>query len=103
MSEKLFYKTIDAESRETHLSMTGNNHKTWHVFTDDPYWIARLDKVAELVSEAKQGREYRLQANQVIIRVVPKKIVLSDEQREELRQRMLRVRESTRKKSREGA
>lgn len=84
----LFYKTIDNESRETHLNMIGVDHGTWYVFTDDPYWIRRLDKIGELVRETGQGREYKLQANQVIIRAIPKKAEMSDEQREASRERM---------------
>ena len=37
---------LTVAERETRLSMTGDDHGTWDVFTDDPFWIARLDKIA---------------------------------------------------------
>ena len=37
---------LTVAERETRLSMTGDDHGTWDVFTDDPFWISRLDKIA---------------------------------------------------------
>jgi hypothetical protein len=90
----LFYKTIDNDSRETHLNQSASDHNTWHIFTDDPYWIRRLDKVGELVRETGQGREYKLQGNQVIVRAIPKKRVLTDEQREAIGKRFKAARDA---------
>ena len=91
----MFYKTIDTESRETHLNMTGNEHGVWYVMSDDPYWIRRLDKVAEFVRETGQGREYKLKASQVTIRGERQKRELTDEQREIIRERFAKSRTVT--------
>jgi len=56
------------DERETCLSMTGDDHSTWVVFTDDPFWIRRLDKIATAYQELGEGRMYRLDAGQVSIR-----------------------------------
>lgn len=37
---------LTAAERETRFSMMGDEHGTWDVFTDDPMWIVRLDKIA---------------------------------------------------------
>ena len=37
---------LTVAERETRFSMMGDDHGTWDVFTDDPMWIARLDKIA---------------------------------------------------------
>jgi len=29
---------LQLEERETHFTMTGDNHTQWVIFTDDPYW-----------------------------------------------------------------
>jgi hypothetical protein len=70
------------EERETHLNMVGDDHGTWIVFSDDPYWMRRLDRIAEVVRVTGVGKEYRLDANQVIIKAKPKP--LSPERKEQL-------------------
>ena len=55
--------------RETHLNMTGDDHGTWDVFTDDPFWIARLDKIATAWKVNGEGRWYKLRSDQVVVRV----------------------------------
>jgi len=55
--------------RETHLNMTGDDHGTWDVFTDDPFWIARLDKIATAYKVNGEGRWYKLRSDQVVVRV----------------------------------
>lgn len=58
--------------RETCLNQTGDNHDEWFVFTDDPFWIRRLDKVAEVISIVGAGKKYRLDANQIAVKAKPK-------------------------------
>jgi hypothetical protein len=62
------------EERETHLNMTGDNHDVWVVFTDDPYWIRRLDKVATATRIVGEGKEYRLPAKQITLRARAREI-----------------------------
>jgi hypothetical protein len=52
--------------------MTGNDHSHFDVFTDDPFWIARLDKIAMAWKVNGEGRWYKIQANQVTIKAPPK-------------------------------
>ena len=60
---------LQPEERETHLNMTGDNHNEWEVFTDDPYWIRRLEKMGIApVKRVGFGFQYRLSADQVLIR-----------------------------------
>lgn len=80
--------SLSADERETHLSMTGDDHNTWWVYTDDPYWIRRLDKIAERIPGAVHGCYYELEKGQVTLR---KKRVISDAQRAKLRKRAQRL------------
>ena len=53
--------------RETCINMMGDDHTTWEVFSDDPYWIRRLDKITTAVATRGEGFIYRLPANQLSI------------------------------------
>jgi hypothetical protein len=75
------------EERETMFNMTGNNHNEWIVFSDDPYWMRRLDKVATVIRIVGKGKEYRLRAEQVVLRMGKKQ--LSEEQRVNLSKRFV--------------
>lgn len=56
------------EERETHLSMTADDRSIWLVFSDDPYWMRRLDAIAEFVRNVGEGKEYRLRSDQLTLR-----------------------------------
>jgi hypothetical protein len=58
--------------RETRLSMMGDDHGTWDVFTDDPFWIARLDKIATAWKVIGGARWYKIPARQVTFRAPAK-------------------------------
>ena len=60
---------LTVAERETRLSMTGDDHGTWDVFTDDTFWIARLDKIATAYKVNGEGRWYKLRSDQVVVRV----------------------------------
>jgi hypothetical protein len=82
---------LKPEEQETHFNMTGDNHNEWVVFTDDAFWIARLDKLVKAghVPEPRligAGKEYKLKANQVLVRPSPKQREYSAETAERLRQ-----------------
>jgi len=80
-----FTNNLSNEERETHLNMTGDNHKEWAVFTDDPFWIRRLDKIATGTLVGK-GKEYRLEIGQVTIRA--KRAPMSEAQKAALAARL---------------
>jgi hypothetical protein len=80
------------EERETHINMTGDNHDVWVVFTDDPYWIRKLDKVAQ-GKPVGNGKEYKLRADQVVIRSGKKQ--LSETHKAQLAIKMRSLRKST--------
>ena len=63
---------LTVAERETRLSMTGDDHGTWDVFPDDPFWISRLDKIATAWKVNGEGRWYKIPANQVTIKAPPK-------------------------------
>ena len=64
--------TLSAAERETRLSMMGDDHGTWNVFTDDPMWIDRLDKIATAYRVNAEGRWYKIPARQVTLRAPAK-------------------------------
>jgi hypothetical protein len=78
------------EERETHLNMMGDNHDVWVVFTDDPYWIRRFDKVATATRTVGEGKEYRLSVKQITLRAGTKK--LSNEEKERRAEHMRHIR-----------
>ena len=55
--------------RETRLVMMGDDHTQFDVQTDDPFWIARLDKIATAYRVNGEGRWYKLRADQVVVRI----------------------------------
>ena len=68
------------DERETHFCMTGDNHNEFLVFSDDPYWVRRLDKIAYGVPVGA-GKEYRLRADQILVRAGKPKREYTDSQR----------------------
>ncbi|MEZ4622079.1 MAG: hypothetical protein R2867_42135 [Caldilineaceae bacterium] len=77
---------MSASERETHLNMTGDDHRTWEVFTDDPFWQRRLEKFTAPWKIVGEGRHYRLNADQMLIRRGRRRV--SDETRQALQQRL---------------
>lgn len=63
--------------REVSCSQTAadrQDEKGFQVWTNDPYWLRRLDKIgAEVVSASQDGKTYRLDQTQVLFRKVPMK------------------------------
>ena len=60
---------LNPEERETIISMAGDDHDTWIVYTDDPYWQRRVERLGIQPFEVRgAGRKYRLHADQVLIR-----------------------------------
>lgn len=84
--------SLQNEERETSLSMMGDNHKVWEVFSDDPYWIARLDKIATAVETIGEGKRYLLDAGMISIK--RKRKPMSEEQRMRSSERLRNARKS---------
>jgi hypothetical protein len=60
---------LQPNERETCFNMTGDNHNEWIVFTDDPFWQRRLERLGIVpVKVVGAGRHYRLTDDQVLIR-----------------------------------
>lgn len=60
---------LNPEERETVISMAGDDHDTWIMYSDDPYWQRRIEKLGIQPFEARgAGRKYRLRAEHVLIR-----------------------------------
>lgn len=80
------------DHRETHLNMMAGDHGEWELFSDDPFWMRRLEKIGIKPSEkVGEGNIYKLRADQVLIRVG--KRAVSDEQRKKSAERMRLLRE----------
>lgn len=68
------------EEMETHLNMVAADRSRWEVFTDDPVWIGRLEKLGFVATRITGvGKEFVLSADQVVIRQGKRRI--SEEQR----------------------
>lgn len=59
---------LSPDERETNISMTGDNHDSWTVYSDDPYWQRRIEKLGVPFEVCGAGRRYRLTADQVLLR-----------------------------------
>ena len=46
---------LQPDERETHLNMTGDDHGTWLVYSDDVYWQRRFEKLGIEFVEVKGG------------------------------------------------
>ena len=76
---------LSNSERETHLNLVADDRGKWHVYSDDPVMIRRLDKISVAVKITPTGKYYELEKGQVSLR---KNRVLTDDQRTELRKRM---------------
>lgn len=75
------------DHRETHLNMMAHDHKTWELFSDDPYWIRRMEKLGiEPTEKVGEGFMYTLRSDQVLVR--KGKRTVSDRQRRVAAERM---------------
>ena len=60
--------TTNAE-RETHLNLAADDRSIWHVASNDPVMIARLQRIgADLVSVKGETVFFTLRADQVLLR-----------------------------------
>jgi len=63
---------LSRDEMETHISQTAEERSRgiWHVYTDDPYWIRRLDeRGGKLVKvERSGGRHYEIAHRQISLR-----------------------------------
>lgn len=66
---------LTLEEQETHLSMTGDDRKTWYIYSDDPVMQRRLEAAgAEMVKEEENGcggKSYIMPASRVKFRKPP--------------------------------
>ena len=83
---------LDPAERETHISMAGDDHSQWLVFSDDPYWQRRLDRIA-VGAPVGAGKMYTLRAEQVLLR--KGKRTVSDAQRAAMAEGAKFMRKST--------
>ena len=60
---------LTVAERETRLSMMGDDHAQWDVYTDDPMWIDRLDRITAAIRTQGEGKWYKLRADQVVVRI----------------------------------
>ena len=79
--------------RETHFNIMADDRSKVHVFSDDPVWIARLDKIATGVLSGT-GKKYELRIDQLHVRKGKK--TMSDAQKAQLSTRMAQLRQSQR-------
>ena len=68
---------LSNEERETHLNQSADDRKTWEMATDDPVWIARMEKLG-IAPDRTRGEThfYTIPDNQITVR---RKVVMSEE------------------------
>lgn len=86
---------LTLEERETCFNMAADNHGLWDVYTDDVYWIRRLDKIAKAWKiEYGGGKHYKLDASQITVRAKPKELSPEEKERRAAIMRRVRVENS---------
>lgn len=90
---------LSLEEREIHINQNADDRSVWSIYTDDPVWIKRLNKIVDKASEgsgvtreeAGIGFRYLMPVKYVAIRP-PRK--LSAEQKARLAQRLANSRKT---------
>ena len=68
---------LTKEDQETMITMDALDRSAWNVYTSDPVYITKLNKIAAAITTTDWGSTYKLNARQVLLRNVPKKKRLS--------------------------
>lgn len=76
---------LAADEMETHFNQCADDRSKWECTTEDPVWIARLDKIAEGVPVG-WGKRYILRDDQVLVRTGKRQ--LSPEAKQRMTQRL---------------
>lgn len=78
---------LPKEERETVISIDASNRETCIVYSSDPVYQRKLEKIgAEIIHMDDWGKHYRLPANQVSLRKARKP--LTEEQKEAAAERL---------------
>ena len=81
------------EERETHINQTANDRSKWIIYTDDPVWINRLDKMLgnDEVTRTANGIGFLYVVPVSYVRVKPPR-KLSEEHKAKLREQLAKRR-----------
>lgn len=79
--------------RETHFNITADDRSSVEAFSDDPVWMARLDKIAAGIPHGG-GKKYKLHIDQLVVRKGKK--TMSEAQRVQIAERMRQLRQNQR-------
>lgn len=75
--------------RETHFNIMADDRSKVYVFSDDPVWMQRLDRIATGAAHGS-GKKYELRIDQLVVRKGKKQV--SEAQRAQLSARMRSMR-----------
>ena len=60
---------LHLDETEIHLSQMADDRARWIIYTDDPVWISRLEKIgADFICDVGFGAEYQIPDNWVKIK-----------------------------------
>lgn len=76
--------------RETVFNIMADDRSSVDAFSDDPVWMARLDKIATGTA-CGGGKKYKLHIDQLVVRKGKK--VMSDAQKAQMSERMRSMRQ----------
>ena len=81
--------------RETHLSQSADNHDEWEMYTDDPVWISRMNRLGIVAKRttAAGGKFYLVPDSQITIR--KKRRAMTEEELVRVRERFARSKSGT--------
>lgn len=84
--------SLTLQEMETHFNMSADNRATWHVYSDDPVMMRRLESVGATFvrGDSFGGKHYTLRADQILIR--KGKRALSEDTRVQLAERLRALR-----------
>lgn len=81
----------EQEEIETAFYQNAANRKEWSVFTEDPVWVRKLEKIGAVLvrDNLNGGKTYTLRADQVLVRAGKRQV--SDEQKAKSAERMAKM------------
>lgn len=83
---------LTLDEQETHFHITASNRSKVEVYSDDPVWQRKLEKITQPTKVNGRGKFYELNIDQLSLRSGKRQ--LSDEARARLAERMRNLKKS---------
>tara|TARA_Y100000310_G_scaffold112331_1_gene110807 strand:- start:193 stop:471 length:279 start_codon:yes stop_codon:yes gene_type:complete len=86
-----YTNSLANDERETYFTQVAEDRHTWIVYSDDPVWVARFEKMGLKWEPEGVGRQYTLSTEDFTVSIRPKR-QLSEEERTRRADQMRNIR-----------